>query len=143
MDIKDWIKRHEGFNSHPYFDSVGKLTIGWGRNIEDNGISKEEADALFENDFDAAVNDLMRFDWWVMQPKSVQDALINMRFNLGLHRLLGFTKMIQALQEKNYSKAAQEALDSRWAKQVGDRAKDVALMIREADASTTRTDTSD
>jgi lysozyme len=143
MDIKDWIKRHEGFNSHPYFDSVGKLTIGWGRNIEDNGISKEEADILFENDFNSAVNDLMRFDWWVMQPKGVQDALINMRFNLGLHRLLGFTKMIKALQEKNYGKAAQEALDSRWAKQVGDRAKDVALMIREADASTTRTDIAD
>jgi lysozyme len=143
MDIKDWIKKHEGFRSHPYFDSVGKLTIGWGRNIEGNGISKEEADILFENDFDAAVNDLMRFDWWVMQPKSVQDALVNMRFNLGLHRLLGFTKMIQALQEKNYSKAAQESLDSRWAKQVGDRAKDVALMIREADASTTRADTTD
>ena len=129
--LKDWIKRNEGFKSHPYLDTVGKVTIGWGRNIDDNGISKEEADYLFDNDFDRCQRELAPFPWYVNQPQNVQDALMNMCFNLGIGRLLGFRKMIAALTVKNYTLAAKEALDSKWATQVGDRAKQVALMIRQ------------
>lgn len=117
-----------------YSDTVGKLTIGWGRNIEDNGISQAEADFMFDNDFARCQRELAPFPWYVNQPQNVQDALMNMCFNLGIARLLGFKKMIMALTAKDYTTAALEALDSKWAQQVGQRAKDVALMIRQGHA---------
>lgn len=130
-NLKDWIKKCEGYNSHPYLDTVGKVTIGYGRNIDDNGISQAEGDYLFDNDFARCERELAPYPWYVNQPKNVQDALMNMCFNLGIGRLLGFRKMIAALTVKDYTTAAMEALDSKWASQVGQRAKDVALMIRQ------------
>ena len=130
-DIKKWIKNNEELVLHLYKDTVNKTTIGWGRNIEDNGISKEEAEFMFQNDFDRCIRDLSKYSWYLIQPKNIQYALLNMCFNLGIARLLGFKKMISALIDKDYTKAAIEALDSKWAKQVGDRSKQVALMIRE------------
>lgn len=130
-DLKDWIKAHEGFRSKPYLDTVGKTTIGWGRNLSDNGISNEEAELMLDNDIENCQKELSSFDWYYSQPLHVRDALINMCFNLGLPRLLGFKRMIAALEKKDYTTAAAEALDSRWAKQVGQRAKDVACMMRE------------
>ncbi len=130
-NLKDWIKKCEGYNSHPYLDTVGKVTIGYGRNIDDNGISQAEGDFLFDNDFARCERELAPFAWYVNQPQNVQDALMNMCFNLGIGRLLGFRKMIMALTVKDYTNAALEALDSKWATQVGQRAKDIALMIRQ------------
>ena len=115
----------------PYTDTVGVLTIGWGRNLDDNGISQEEADFLFDNDFNRCERELGTCSWYTAQPEGVKGALMNMCFNLGLPRLKGFKRMIAALEAKNYTVAAQEALNSKWATQVGDRAKDVALMLRE------------
>jgi lysozyme len=115
----------------PYTDTVEKLTIGYGRNLDDNGISQAEADFMFDNDFNRCERELAGCSWYRDQPEGVQDALMNMCFNLGLPRLKGFKRMIAALQAKNYTVAAQEALDSKWATQVGQRAKDVAVMLRE------------
>lgn len=86
---------------------------------------------MFDNDFARCERELAPYPWYVNQPEGVQAALMNMCFNLGIGRLLGFRKMIMALTAKDYTTAAIEALDSKWAKQVGQRAKDVALMIRE------------
>lgn len=131
QDLKNWIKKCEKLELHPYLDSVGKLTVGYGRNIEDNGISVEEADFLFENDFARCEKELSECAWYVNQPEGVRGALINMCFNLGLPKLKGFKRMIEALKVKNYTLAAQEALNSKWASQVGNRAKDIAVMLRE------------
>jgi len=125
------LKKYEGFSRHPYLDTVGKSTIGFGRNLDDCGISLEEAEHLLRNDLDRTWKELMQFPWFVTQPGNVKDALINMCFNLGIKRLLTFTKMIEALKNKDYTEGAIEVLDSKWASQVGDRAKDVALMMRQ------------
>lgn len=129
--LKTWIKHHEGYDDKPYICTAGKLTIGYGRNLQDNGISQDEAEYMLNNDFKRTEKDLLGCTWYINAPPTVKDALFNMCFNLGLPRLLGFRRMIAALIEKDYTKAAMEALDSKWAVQVGDRAKDVALMIRE------------
>lgn len=131
INLKEWIKKHEGLKLKPYHDLVNKWTVGYGRNIEDNGISKEEAELMFDNDFARCQRELAPFSWYVNQPQNVQDALMNMCFNLGIGRLLGFKKMIRALTVKDYTQAAIEALDSKWAKQVPNRAKDIALMMRQ------------
>lgn len=112
-------------------DTMNKATIGWGRNLDDNGISQEEAEILFENDFQRTYKELRQFDWFNDQPDYIKDCLMNMNFNLGITKLLGFKKMIAALKEKDYKKAALEALDSRWATQVKTRATDIALIMRE------------
>lgn len=128
--LKLWIKNCEGLDLHSYIDTNGHLTIGWGRNLE-NGIRQDEAELMFQNDFKQSVDELKKHDWYEMQPEGVQMALINMNFNLGIHKLEQFVGMINALREKNYTLAAQEALNSLWAKQVHQRATDIALMIRE------------
>ena len=130
-NVTKWIKNHEALKLRLYKDTVNKYTIGWGRNIEDNGISQDEAQLMFDNDFARTQRELAPFPWYVNQPQNVQDALLNMNFNMGIARLLGFKKMIMALTVKDYTKAAMEALDSKWAGQVGQRAKDVALMMRQ------------
>jgi len=63
--LVEMIKKHEGFSAKPYQDIVGKTTIGWGRNLSDIGISKNEALILLENDISAVFSDLDRMlPWW-------------------------------------------------------------------------------
>lgn len=130
-DVQQWIKKCEALRLKMYVDTTGNPTIGWGRNLNKD-ISLDEAELMFQNDFKQAVNELEHFDWYTIQPRGVKNALINMNFNLGIGELLLFTRMIAALTVKNYALAAQEALNSKWSTQVGDdRAKDVAVMLRE------------
>lgn len=129
-DLQKWIKACEALETKPYMDTTGHLTIGWGRNLE-NGISVDEAELMFQNDFKRVINELLTCGWFNMQPQGVKNALINMNFNLGIDKLEGFKKMIEALKQKDYTKAASEALNSRWATQVHKRATDIALMISE------------
>jgi lysozyme len=129
-DVQLWIKKCEALRLQIYTDTTGNPSIGWGRNLR-KGISLDEAELMFQNDYKETVAELETCDWYHPLPDGVQDALINMNFNLGLPKLLLFKKMIAALTVKNYTLAAQEALDSKWSTQVGDRAKAVAVMLRE------------
>lgn len=130
-DLRYDLIRDEGLRLLPYPDSVGKLTIGVGRNIEDRGITRDEAMYMLDTDIDAVVYELDRkFPWWRDLNEPRQRALANMAFNLGLPTLSGFAKMLQALKTQDYDRAADEALDSRWAKQVGQRARRIADTFR-------------
>ena len=123
--------RDEGLRLAPYKDSVGKLTIGIGRNLEDRGISWAEAQFLLDNDIAIATADLDRnAPWWRNLSEGRQRALVNMAFNLGVPGLMRFEKMLSALERGEYDDAAREALDSRWARQVGARAQRIARLIR-------------
>jgi lysozyme len=124
-----WIKRCEGLRLEPYVDITGHLTIGWGRNLV-NGIHIDEAELMFQNDLKQTVDELLSCSWYEPLPNAVKNALINMNFNLGIHKLLEFKEMIEALEHKNYREAARCALNSRWARQVGQRAKDIAVMMQ-------------
>ena len=125
MTTEDYITKHEKMVLNPYIDSVGKLTIGIGRNIDDNGISKEEALFMLENDL-KNVNDELHsiFDDFSYLPADVQLALTDMMFNLGKPRFLGFKKMIQAIKDKDFKEAARQAKDSKWCEQVEKRCDD-------------------
>lgn len=128
-DVQQWIKRCEALRLQIYIDTTGNPTIGWGRNLR-KGISVDEAELMFQNDFKETLAELEPCEWYTSLPYGVKTAIINMNFNLGIHKLLQFKRMIAALTDKNYTLAAQEALNSLWATQVGQRAKDVAVMIR-------------
>jgi len=125
------IKYDEGLVINLYQCSAGKMTIGYGRNIEDNGISEEEADFLLMNDIKRVQKELRSsFDWFVDLSTARQGALINMCFNLGITRLLGFKKMIAALEVGDYQEAANQMLDSKWARQVGGRSGRLSDVMR-------------
>ena len=130
----DDLVRDEGLKLEIYKCTAGKITIGVGRNIEDRGITTSEARLLLANDVDIISDELTNnFPWWVSMPEPAQRALANMAFNLGVPRLSQFKNMLAALEKGDYNVAAKEALDSNWAKQVGDRANRIAKVFRELD----------
>lgn len=124
------IKEHEGLRLKPYECTAGKLTIGYGRNLDDNGISEVEANALLDNDINSVCIRLESQDFWTGLCAARQAVLIDMCFNLGWPRLSGFRKMLAALRVADYQAAAREMLDSQWAKQVGGRATKLAKIMR-------------
>lgn len=131
----DLIKRHEGFVGQPYKCPAGKLTIGYGRNIEDNGITLDEGDYLLRNDVDNAqieISELCRIRNVNFEQLNLvrQAVLIDMIFNLGMNRLSKFNKMFEALAKKDYEEASREMLDSLWARQVKTRAIKLAELMR-------------
>lgn len=131
IDIaKTLIRRHEGLRLKPYQCTAGKTTIGYGRNLDDVGITQEEADALLDYDLARVLQEAAQLDFWHSLDDVRQAAIADMLFNLGLSRFLGFHNMLAAMRVADYEKAAVEMLDSRWAKQVGSRAVRLAAMIR-------------
>lgn len=127
MNLREQLVKHEGVKLKPYKDTLGILTIGCGRNLDDVGISQDEAMTLLDHDIDHARADLARAFPWTNDLDPVRrDALTNMAFNMGLGRLRGFMKMLAALETGDWKEAASQATESRWAVQVGDRAKELA-----------------
>lgn len=125
------LKRDEGLRLKPYADTVGKTTIGYGRNLDDVGISPTEAEVMLASDMAVVERELDRaYPWWRDLPEGPARGLANMAFNLGLPRLSGFAKMLLALRQGRWSDAAAEALNSRWAAQVGARATRIADLYR-------------
>ena len=134
MNITDLLIRHEGLRLKPYRDTVGKLTIGVGRNLDDVGITREEALYLLKNDIDNARRELIKtIPRFLDMDKVRQIVLISMTFNLGLSRFKRFKKLIAAIERKDWDQAAKEMLNSKWAKQVGRRATELAQMMRRTD----------
>ncbi len=130
--LSDQLRIHEGVRSHVYLCTAGYETIGVGRNIAESGIglSDDEIDYLLENDIKRCKQELVSLSWFPDLDPVRQDAIVNLCFNLGLTRLMGFQNAMSAMAVGDYEKAADEFLDSRWAKQVGQRSLDVAHMIR-------------
>jgi len=124
------IRQHEGVSALPYEDSVGKITIGIGRNLTDRGLSVDEVEMLFANDMKIAAEilDIWCHDWRDFSATR-QAALLSMAFNLGAPRLSQFIKLRAALAVRDFTTASAEALDSKWAKQVGHRAQHIADLL--------------
>ena len=137
MDIKkakDLIRKHEGLRLKPYICPAGKLTVGYGRNLQDKGISKVEAELMLNNDVNECILDLEKIfvtDGFESFSESLQTALIDMRFQLGYYGFREFKKMIAALKVGNIKLAKIEATDSAWYGQTPNRAKEIIRMFGE------------
>lgn len=130
--LKEMLIRHEALRLYPYVDSVGKTTIGVGRNLDDKGISKQEALLMLKNDIDDAIQDAIRWlgeDVYYAINEARRMVVINMIFNMGYTRMEGFKKFKTALRNFNYIEAAYEMEDSLWYKQVGIRAKELKQVM--------------
>ena len=127
------LKLHEGVRNHVYVCTAGYETIGVGRNISDSGLglTDEEINILLMNDIERVKKELSSsFSWFVDLDEVRQNAIIDMCFNLGLSRLNQFVKALDGMASKDYDKAADEFMDSRWSQQVGKRAVTITEMIR-------------
>lgn len=115
----------------PYQDSVGKWTIGIGRNLTDKGISREEAMLLLNRDIADAIDDVRHVcSVYDQLSRPRQLVLVSMAFNMGRDRLNGFIKFLSAVERGNWEQAVNEMLNSKWAIQVGTRATTLAHMMR-------------
>ncbi|HSM78189.1 MAG TPA: hypothetical protein VLT57_11205 [Bryobacteraceae bacterium] len=152
MNGIDWIKRHEGERLKPYCDKCGEpivrafavwqcgclkkggpagtMTIGSGRNLEAKGITADESEFLLTNDFHEAYADLFQFAWFRALDNIRYIAVVDLRLNVGAGRFREFVKMIAALERGDYNAAADEMLDSAWAKEVPIRAAEDAVLLR-------------
>lgn len=122
------LKRHEGLRLKPYRCSAGKLTIGYGRNLEDRGINETEAEFMLRADAEES------WEWAATEFPELDEVrlavIANMHFNLGPTRLRLFHNMYKALRNGAYTMAAEEMLDSLWARQVGKRAKELVTQMK-------------
>ena len=122
--------RHEGVRFKPYRDTVGKLTIGVGHNLDDKPLSQSAIEQILSDDISDVQQGLRSVFTWFQQIDSVrQDVLTDMAFNMGVGGLMGFRRFLAAMQNGDWLEAKKEMLDSKWAKQVGARAKELAAMV--------------
>ncbi len=124
------IKKHEGLRLKPYRCSSQKITIGYGRNLQDNGITLEEAEAMLQHDVGAAIKEAKSLPFFESLNEPRQAVIVDMLFNMGLPRFGMFKKMIAAIECEHWHVAANEMLNSRWARQVGKRANTLSEMMR-------------
>ena len=128
------LKIHEGVETHAYKCSASKITIGVGRNIDPEGgigLSEDEIDYLLQNDIDRIITELdFEYGWFSELNEARQDAMIDISFNLGQTRLRKFKKALTAMEKSDWDTAANEFMDSKWSKQVGNRAKELTEIIR-------------
>lgn len=130
--LRDELTRDEKEMLTLYKDTVGKYTIGVGRNLSDRGINHEESQFMLDNDIKLVESDLnSKLPWWVNLTDNRQRVLANMCFNLGINRLLGFKNTLEFIKTGEYNKAADGMLQSLWAKQVGERATRLSNMMRQ------------
>ena len=128
--LRTQLRRHEGLRLHPYQDTVGKMTIGYGRNLDDVGITRKEAGLLLEEDIDRVLERLEEVDDYNQLDPVRQAVIANMAFNLGHAGVMSFTRMWAAIRHGDWEEAAHEMLNSRWHEQVGERARELAEIMR-------------
>lgn len=129
--VKRDLRIDEGIRSKPYRDTVGKLTIGVGRNLDDVGLSADEIEFLLDNDLKRVCLDLDHLiPQWRGYAEPVQRVLINLAFNLGVRKLATFKKTLKFIDLRLYKSAADELLRSTYAAQVGARAQRLAEILR-------------
>ena len=127
--IEEQLRLHEGLRLKPYVDTVGKVTVGVGRNLTDVGLSLDEALTLLTNDIDTATKIARRWPWFDDLDRVRAKVLVDMAFNLGPKVGL-FKAFLAACERQDWDLAADAMLHSEWAVQVPQRAKRLAAMMR-------------
>ena len=113
----DQIKQDEGFREHSYVCTAGKLTIGYGYNLE-QGMSEEIAEIILEACIRNVFDEIKRkLSYWMWLPLECRAVLVNMGYQMGVSGLLKFKNMLKHMENDEWEEAADEMLDSKWARQ--------------------------
>ncbi|MCP4263640.1 MAG: lysozyme, partial [Planctomycetes bacterium] len=100
--VAQLIAQHEGLRLKPYKCTAGKITIGYGRNLDDNGISEQEAEAMLVKDISGVYTDLSRYEWFYGLDEVRAAVLVDMCYNLGINRLSKFEKTLKFIELGQY-----------------------------------------
>jgi lysozyme len=121
----------EGLRLKPYRCTAGKLTIGYGHNLDDLGISQKVADIMLEEDAEIADTACYKIFGEQYENWSENRRLgwLNLAFNLGHGRLLQFRNTIRAARIEDWQEVEKGLRVSLWFKQVGKRAERVIRMV--------------
>ena len=145
MNQRELTAKFEGLRLKPYRCPAGKLTIGYGHNIDAHplvgdigayfkahgGITQQMAEILLDNDLNATKSALLRNLPWIADLSAIrQMVLVDMAFNLGLAGLLEFKNTLALIGCGEYGQAADAMLKSKWSKQVKGRATTLAELMR-------------
>jgi len=130
MTFLDRIKKSEGYRSRVYKCTAGYDTIGYGFAIKDLELSRRVSDIIAEEKEQKLIKELSTFDWFESAPKLIQEVVKEMDYQLGYTGFSKFKKTIYYLETEQYSEAADEMLDSLWAKQTPNRAKRLSEEVR-------------
>lgn len=144
--LTDQLKRHEGYRKRMYLCAAGKETIGFGYNLKanplhlssleisnayKNGMNEVEAERILKLMISKCVDQLEEAIPFINKLDTVrQDILINMCFNMGLVGLLKFKKALLLVKAGDYQKASIEMLNSKWSKDVGNRALELSTQMK-------------
>ena len=127
MSLIDDIKKHEGFRSKVYKCTEGYDTIGYGFAIKDLELDEDIAEQILIKKLDSLQERIKsKFNWFDDSPQEVKDVVVNMCYQLGVSGFSKFKKTIYLLETKQYEEASVEMLDSLWAKQTPNRAKELS-----------------
>ena len=133
-DLIDSIKKHEGYRSKVYKDSLGIDTIGYGFAIKDLELDEDICDIILDRKIKELATRVNRtFSWYRYMPQTIRDVVMNMCYQLGVGGFSKFRKTISFLQNKQFHDASEEMLDSLWARQTPNRAKELSKIVKEAE----------
>ena len=129
QEVVNDIKLDEGFVGTEYKDHLGFPTIGYGTKLP---LTEEEAELLLRHRLHKMVKELLRHKPFVEElPLDAKLIILNMAYQLGVPRLLGFRKMWSALESKDFEEAAKEMRDSLWNRQTPNRSNKLASIMKE------------
>ena len=130
MELLKEIKRHEGFEPRVYKCTEGVDTIGYGFAIKDLHLDEDIAELILMRKIQKLLERIIvAFSWFENSPKEVKFVVTNMCYQLGLRGFSKFKQTIYYLETEQYEEASLEMLDSRWAKQTPNRAKELSELI--------------
>lgn len=130
------LKKHEGLKFSAYEDTEGYITIGYGRMIDERiggRISEKEAEFLLMNDIEKTMEEAKKMAFYEKLDPVRKAVVVNMLFNMGLPRFNTFVKFQQALGTGDFQRAADEMLNSKWAKQVKGRAVELSKQMQKGE----------
>ena len=136
-DIVEDIKKHEGFEPKVYKCTEGYDTIGYGFAIKDLVLDEDIADLILMKKLHKMLQRiLIAFPWFKDVNDKAKGVIVNMCYQLGLSGFSKFKKTIYLLETEQYEDASVEMLDSLWAKQTPNRAKELSETLRSIDGHT-------
>jgi len=125
------LARHEGFAGRPYKCTGNKTSIGFGFNLDDWPLTEAECLPILESRMRRVRTDLAnRIAFFFALPEAAQDVLVNMGYQMGVSGVLGFKRFLAALQARKFEDAYHEMMQSKWAQQTPNRARELADIIR-------------
>jgi len=131
LELLSSIRKHEGFRSKVYKCSEGFDTIGYGFAVKDLVLDEDICNIILQRKLESLIRSIeFKFSWYADLPNAVKDVMIEMCYQLGVNGVSKFKKTIEHLKNEEWELAADEMLDSKWAKQTPNRAKALSDRVR-------------